>query len=248
MTRRWVATLFASCLAVAGLLRAAPDPAPKAADAPPHLPTLTDAQKQAGWKLLFDGVSPAGWRGLGMDDFPKDLWLSQDGCLHCLGGKKINDLVTIDTYENFELTFEWMIPKDKGNSGLKYRVQEKKGEGFAFGPEYQCMNDPGVEDKNATGSLYDVLPPKGKKLTPQGEFNESRLLVQGNHVEHWLNSVKVVEYDFGTNALKEAVAKSKFKNHPEWARDPKGHIALQDHHDEVFFRNLKIRELGKESP
>ncbi|MDB5355537.1 MAG: hypothetical protein JWN24_1990 [Phycisphaerales bacterium] len=246
MRRQWVAASLVCSLAFAGILRSAPEDKPAQAPSSSKLPTLTDAQKQAGWKLLFDGVSTAGWRGLGMESFPKDLWLIEDGCLHCLGGKMINDLVTVDTYENFELTFEWMIPKDQGNSGLKYRVQEKKGEGFAFGPEYQCMYDPGVEDKNATGSLYDVLPPKGKKLAPKGEFNESRLLVKGNHVEHWLNGVKVVEYEFGSGALKEAVAKSKFKNHPEWARDPKGHIALQDHHDEVFFRNLKIREIGKE--
>jgi hypothetical protein len=240
--------LLLSCVAVGSLAADAPkpsDPAAHAAVAAPSsvAPTLTDAEKQAGWKLLFDGASSDGWRGLGMDTFPKDLWVIENNCLHCLGGKKSNDLVTVQTYENFELSFEWLIPKPKGNSGVKYRVQEKKGEGFAFGPEYQCMNDPGVTDKNATGSLYDVLPPQGKKLAPEGEFNQSRIVVRGNHAEHWLNGVKVVEFEFGSDALKAAVAKSKFKDHPEWGRDPRGHIALQDHHDETWFRNLKIREL-----
>ncbi|HZK80099.1 MAG TPA: DUF1080 domain-containing protein [Humisphaera sp.] len=219
-----------------------------AADAPPKsLNSLTDAEKQAGWKLLFDGHTTDGWRGLGMDHFPKDLWEIKDGCLHCAGGAKGNDLIAVDKYDNFDLTFEWMIPKLSGNSGVKYRVQETKGNGGAYGCEYQCMYDPGVEGKDATASLYDVFPPVGKKLQPQGEFNQSRILVQGNHVEHWLNGMKVVDYEFGSDAFKAAVAKSKFKNSKVWAKEPLGYIALQYHHDEVFFRNLKIRQLKAEA-
>ncbi|HWE04338.1 MAG TPA: DUF1080 domain-containing protein [Tepidisphaeraceae bacterium] len=215
-----------------------------AADAPPsNLNSLGDAEKQAGWKLLFDGHSTEGWRGLGMDRFPNNFWEIKDGCLHCAGGAKGNDIITADKYDNFDLTFEWMIPKLSGNSGVKYRVQETKGNGAAFGCEFQCMYDPGVEGKDATGSLYDVFPPKGKKLVPRGEFNQSRILVQGNHVEHWLNGVKVVEYEFGSDAFNSAVAKSKFKNSKTWAKEPLGYIALQYHHDEVFFRNLKIRQM-----
>ena len=89
-----------------------------------------------------------------------------------------------------------------------------------------------------------MLPPKGKKLAPDGQFNQSKILVRGNHAEHWLNGVKVVEYEWGSDAFNAAVAQSKFKNTPEWGRDPRGHIALQDHHDEIWFRNVKIRELG----
>lgn len=242
--------LLLTCVALGSIAADAPIPVKSADPAgsvggrvePAAAPVLTDAEKQGGWKLLFDGVSTDGWRGLGMDGFPKDLWVIENHCLHCLGGKKINDLVTIQTHENFELSFEWMIPKKDGNSGVKYRVQEKKGEGFAFGPEYQCMNDPGVNDKHATGSLYDVLPPQGKRLAPGSEFNHSSIVVRGDHVEQWLNGAKVVEFEFGSDAL-EALAGSKFKDRPEWGRDPRGHIALQDHHDEVWFRNLKVREL-----
>ena len=205
-------------------------------------PALTDEDRAHGWRLLFDGVSTAGWRGLGKEDFPTDLWKIENGCLHCLGGKKSNDLVTAKQYDNFELSFEWMVPKLNGNSGVKYRVQEQKGHGFAFGPEYQCMYDPDATDKQATGSLYDVLPPVGKKLEPQGQFNRSRILVQGNHVEHWLNDVKVIDCEFGSEAVEAAIAKSKFKG-TDWGKKPLGHIVLQDHHDEVWFKNLKIREL-----
>jgi len=206
--------------------------------------SLTDAKKPAGWKLLFDGATTAGWRGLGINGFPHDQWAIENGCFHCLGKPgKTYDLITESKYENFELSFEWMVPKPMGNSGVKYRVQEQKGEGFAFGPEYQLMNDPGVTDKHATGSLYDVLPPQGKKLKPADEFNESRIVIRGSHGEHWLNGVKVVEFDFNSPQLREAVSKSKFKN-TDWAKNPLGYIALQNHHDEVFFRNIKLRELA----
>ena len=210
-------------------------------------PSLSDAEKQAGWKLLFDGVSTQGWRGLGTGGFPTQAWEVKDGCLHCLGGSSTVDLITADKHENFELTFEWMIPKLNGNSGVKYRVQETKGKSAAFGCEYQCMYDPDATGKDATGSLYDVLPPVGKKLQPMGDFNQSRIIVQGNHVEHWLNGVKVLEFEFWNDAFKEAVAKSKFKTSATWAKDPKGYVALQDHHDEVFFRNIKLRELPAEA-
>jgi hypothetical protein len=215
------------------------------ADAPngPTGPTLSEAEKEAGWKLMFDGVSTNGWRGLGMDGFP-EVWVVQDGCLRCLGGgKNANDLVTVDEYENFEMSFEWMIPKLHGNSGVKYRVQEEKGKGYAFGCEYQCMNDPEAFDKHASGALYDVFAPEGKKLAPDGKFNQSRIVVQGNHVEHWLNGVKVIDAEFGSEAMKAALAQSHFRN-SDWGKKALGHIILQDHHSEVFFWNLKIRALG----
>ena len=209
----------------------------------PNQPTLTEVEKQAGWKLLFDGVSAAGWRGLGMDGFPS-VWVIENGCLRCLGGvKNANDLVTVDEYQNFELSFEWMIPKLNGNSGVKYRVQDEKGKGYAFGCEYQCMNDPEATDKHASGALYDVFAPQGKKLAPQGEFNQSLIVVNGNHVEHWLNGVKVVDAEFGSDAMNEALKTSHFRN-SDWGKNPVGHIILQDHHSEVSFRNIKIRVLA----
>jgi len=98
---------------------------------PAARPALSEAERQAGWKLLFDGSTAAGWRGLGMEGFPHSRWEVRDGCLHCFGGPgRTNDLITERKYEDFELTFEWMIRKDLGNSGVKYRVEEKKGDGY----------------------------------------------------------------------------------------------------------------------
>ena len=232
---------FFSALAIALLLAWLLVSSARAGDAAAP-PMLTDEEKKAGWKLLFDGVTTNGWRGLGMEGFPS-VWVIENGCLRCLGGYKgANDLVTVDKHENFEFSFEWMFPKRSGNSGVKYRVQEKKGQGYAFGPEYQCMNDPEATDKHASGSLYDLFPPVGKKLKPQGEFNQSRIVLRGNHVEHWLNGVKVVEAEFGSEAMNAALAQSHFKN-SDWGKNPVGHLILQDHHSEVFFRNLKIRVL-----
>ena len=122
-------------------------------------------------------------------------------------------------------------------------MQETKGKGGAYGCEYQMMADGEKADKDATASLYDVLPPKNKKLKPEGQYNESRIIVRGNKVEHWLNGQKTVEFEFWSEAFKAAVAKSKFKDSKVWAREPKGFIALTDHHDEAHFRNIKIREL-----
>lgn len=211
-----------------------------AADVPSPLPKLNDDEKAAGWKLLFDGVNTTGWRGLGMDGFPT-CWIVHDGCLKCLGGHKdANDLVTVEEYENFEFSFEWLFPKPKGNSGVKYRVQEQKGKGYAFGCEYQCLNDPKVTDRHASGALYDVIEPRGVNLAPRGTFNRSLIVVKGNHLEHWLNGVKVVEVEFGSESMKAALAKSHFRN-SDWGKKPLGHIVLQNHHSEVLFRNLKIR-------
>jgi len=212
-----------------------------AADSPSNV--LTDAEKAQGWVLLFDGSTTMGWRGLGMDSFPKDCWRVEDGCLHCLGGAgRTNDIITARKYANFELSFEWRVPKAPGNTGVKYRVKEKKGDGFAFGPEYQIMYDPDVDDKHATASLYDVLPPHDKHIRPIDQFNESSIKVQGDHVQHYLNGKLTVEFDFNSPEVKAGIAQSKFKN-TDWAKNPLGHIALQDHHDEAFFRNIKIREL-----
>ena len=230
-------SLLAACGFALSLVSASPTPKPSAT------PTaLTDAEKQEGWKLLFDGKTTTGWRKLGGGEFPRDQWGVENGCLRKLSGKG-GDLVYEQQFENFEITFEWLVPKPKGNSGIKYRVQEKQGNSFAYGPEYQLMADADVSDKNATGSLYDVLPPQGKKLKGPGEFNESRIVVNGPRVEHWLNGVKVVEYEAGSEPFKAGVAKSKFKNDPKFAQPARGFIALQDHGDEIWFRNIKAREL-----
>ncbi|QDU25077.1 hypothetical protein ETAA8_01380 [Anatilimnocola aggregata] len=209
--------------------------------------SLTKEEAAAGWKLLFDGESLKHWRGLGMDEVP-DCWVAQEGCLKCVAsGKKRNDLTTDQEFENFEFTFEWRFPNSKGNSGVKYRVQETKGNGYAFGPEYQCLTDSKGNDKFSTASLYGLFAPEGKELAPAGEFNQSKIVVDGNHWEHWLNGRKVVEVEFGSEAMNAAVEKSKFRG-KGWAEHPRGRLVLQNHNTGVDFRNLKIRELPATKP
>ncbi|HEX8913301.1 MAG TPA: DUF1080 domain-containing protein [Humisphaera sp.] len=242
----------ALALAAAGSLARAEQPAAApAAPAKPAAPaaepnTLTDQEKKDGWVLLFDGKTTAGWRKLGFDGpVPEAKWVVRDGCLVHLPSKETADIVYDKPFESFELSWEWRVPKPKGNSGIKYRVPETKGKNGAFGPEYQMMNDPGVTDKHATGSLYDLLPPKNKQLVPDGQFNVSRVVVRGDKVEHWLNGQKAVEFTFWSDEFNKAQEASKFKGSPVWAKKPLGYIALTSHGDEAHFRNVKLRVLEK---
>jgi len=210
---------------------------------------LTRAEKNVGWRLLFDGKTTKGWRGFKKPDFPSQRWAVEEGCLRMVaphGSHGGVDLVTLDSFDDFDLQFEWRISKG-GNSGLKYFVTEARPGPIAH--EYQLLDDTTNDDAKVgehrqTASFYDVLPPaKSKVLRPVGEFNRSRVVVRGSHVEHWLNGAKVLEYELGSPDLKAAIAKSKFKGVTDFGTKIKGPILLQDHGDEVAFRSLKIREL-----
>ena len=225
---------------------------------PPAKPnTLTPGEKAAGWVLLFDGQTTAGWRGAYRQSFPPSGWVVEDGALKKVAatGKESQaggDIVTVKEYSNFELQLEWRLTPG-GNSGIKYFVVENlpRPQGSAIGLEMQILDDDrhpdarmGRDGNRTAGALYDLIPPaKDKVLRPIGEWNHVRILVQGRHVEHWLNGVKVVEYERGSPEFRALVAQSKFKNIPGFGEAPKGHILLQDHGDEVWFRNIKIREL-----
>jgi len=207
---------------------------------------LTPEEKSAGWKLLFDGQSTNGWRSFKKQTFPGKGWLLEDGWLHCLG-KGGGDIITDAEFDSFELLWEWKQAPD-GNSGLKYFIIETRPS--AIGHEYQMIDDEREPDaklangKRVTAAFYDVLPPSVKPpIKPPGEVNQSRVVVKGNHVEHWLNGTKVLEYECGTEQVKTAVANSKFKNTQGFGDKVRGHILLQDHNSEVWFRNLKLREL-----
>jgi hypothetical protein len=211
--------------------------------------TLTPAEQKAGWRLLFDGETAAGWRGFKKTDFPKDIWVVEDGCLKHLAKDHSGangDIITVAQFNDFDFQFEWRIAPG-GNSGVKYLVTEERSGPIAH--EYQVLDDDKHPDAQVgshrrTAAFYDVLPPNSKKvLRPVGEFNISRILVKGNHVEHWLNGAKVLEYELDSDALKAAIEKSKFKNVAGFEKKIKGPILLQDHGDEVCYRNLKIREL-----
>lgn len=220
----------------AGLARGA-EPAESS---PPN--TLTAAEQAAGWKLLFDGRTSAGWRGFKKPAFPDKGWIVEDGVLKKVAGVRGGDLITTETFDDFELSWEWRIAAG-GNNGVKYFITEARGS--AIGHEYQMIDDTRVKDpKGSTASFYDVLPPKPGKRPPRiGAWNHSRIMVQGNHVEHWLNGDKVLEYELGSPEVLAAVAKSKFKDVKGFGAKLRGHLLLTDHNDEAWFRNLKLRGL-----
>jgi hypothetical protein len=214
--------------------------------APPN--ALTEEEVKAGWRLLFDGKTSAGWRGFKKADFPAQGWVIQDGVLKkiatgtgdSLGG---GDIVTRDRFSEFDLRFEWRIAKG-GNSGVKYFVTEERPGPIAH--EYQVLDDAGHPDAKVgphrqAAAFYDVLAPApDKPLRPVGEWNSSRVLVKGQHVEHWLNGARVLEYELGSPQLMAAIARSKFKDVAGFGTKIPGHILLQDHGDEVAYRNIRI--------
>lgn len=213
-----------------------------ALQAAPRHNTLSAQEKKQGWKLLFDGGKIEGWRGYKSDTFPKDGWVVEEGTLHKQAGKRPGDIMTVRTYENFEFAWEWKLPAG-GNNGVKYFItQERKA---TVGHEYQMIDDTTVKDaKSGNASFYLVVAPsKGKPNKPMGQWNSSRIVVKGNHVEHWLNGKKVLEYECGSPEIMSQVPKTKFKKYPGFGEKVNGHILLTDHKDPCWFRNLKIREL-----
>ena len=218
--------------------------------------TLTPQEKKAGWKLLFDGRTMNGWRGAYMDSLPSRGWEVRDGALavnESGGGEAAfgGDIVTIDEYGSFELLVDFKLTAG-ANSGIKYFVIEgqPKTPGSAKGLEYQLLDDAthpdaklGINGNRTCASLYDLIPAANKPPAPIGEWNHARILVRGKHVEHWLNGVKVLEFERGGREFLAHKAESKFKDIPGFGEYPAGHILLQDHGNRVFFRNIKIRVL-----
>ena len=224
---------------------------------------LSKEEKEQGWELLFDGKTFAGWRGLGRDTVETQHWKLDNGMIHKLknddvpplpDGEKINggDLMTIDSFSNFELSFEWKILSG-GNSGIKYNVSEEisktYGSGFnALGFEYQILDDSALIYKELkptqyTGALYEMYAPQNVRLKPAGEFNQGRILVNGNHGEHWVNGVKVVEFEFATAEFDSLFHLSKYAKYPGFEKKRSGHIVITNHSDESWYRNIKIRRI-----
>lgn len=211
---------------------------------------LTDQERREGWRLLFDGRGTQGWRAAYGDSFPAKGWTIEDGALVSSDKGGGGDIVTAEAFGDFDLRFEWRL-SEGGNSGLKYFVEERrpKPEGPTIGCEYQIIDDAKYDDPThgkltqaqTTASLYDLIPAKDKTVNPPGEWNESRIVVRGRHVEHWLNGRKVVEYERGSEPFRAAVAASKFKNYPGFGEAAAGRILLTDHGHRTWFRNMKIK-------
>ncbi|MBN2448387.1 MAG: DUF1080 domain-containing protein, partial [Phycisphaerae bacterium] len=214
---------------------------PRPAQPPQNV--LTDAEKADGWRLLFDGQTTNGWHGFRKQEMPAG-WQAIDGCLVRAGGG--GDIVTNDEFGNFELQLEWRICA-AGNSGIFFRVSEDGDAVWSTGPEMQVLdNSEHADGRNpltSAGSNYAMYAPARDVTQPVGLFNQVRIIAKGPHVEHWLNGVKVVEYDIGSPDWETRFRASKFKTLTKYSRLPSGHIALQDHGDRVWYRNIKIREL-----
>jgi hypothetical protein len=245
-----IALLFALCL-TAGRLTAdtnpadASNPTAGAAAAATNAPlagaeVLTAEERAAGWRLLFDGVTTEGWRGFRQPSFPRRGWVVEDGILKKIGGERGGDIVTTETFEDFELSWEWWIPPG-ANNGIKYFIVEERGR--AIGHEYQMIDDSRVRDpKQQTASFYDVLAPHPDKEPPRiRQWNHSLIRVHGDQVEHWLNGVQVLTYTLGSPEVLNAVAQSKFHDVPGFGTKIRGHILLTDHTDEAWFRRIRIR-------
>jgi hypothetical protein len=219
-----------------------PQPPPSSTDAASQN-SLSDAERTAGWRLLFDGKATAGWRNYGKPTIGEG-WVVQDGALTRTGAG--GDIITNDQFGNFELTIDWKITP-RGNSGIFYRASEEKDEIYWNAVEMQVLDDAGHPDAQSrltsAGAAYDLYPSPAGHVKPAGEWNTARLIVNGNHVEHWLSGFKLLEYELGSRDWASKIAGSKFKPHAKFGKNAQGHIGLQDHGDVVAFRNVKIRVL-----
>jgi len=207
------------------------------------LAAFASAGPAGGWRPLFDGKTTAGWRGYRQQQIP-DGWRVENGALTTSG--KAGDIVSADQFEDFELVLEWKIAPG-GNSGVFYRVTEEDPVLWHTAPEMQLIDDRGykgpLKDTQKTGANYDLHPPASDATRPAGAWNESRILVRNDHVEHWLNGTKVVEYELGSPDWEARVTQSKFKEYARYGKARRGHIAIQDHGDAISFRTIRIREL-----
>ncbi len=212
--------------------------------------TLTEQEKSEGWKLLFDGRSVDQWRGDNREEFPDTGWVVRDGAITVLEKSAGGNLVTREMFGDFDLRLEFKM-HPRANSGIKYYVLEDEyAEGAALGLEYQILDDEthpdaklGKEGNRTLASLYDIFPSRETHPKPFGEWNQVRIYSKDNHVEHWLNGEKVLEYERGSEEYRKAISESKFTKFGTFGESEKGRILLQNHGHEVSFRNIKIREL-----
>ena len=206
--------------------------------------TLTAAQQADGWKLLFDGRTMDAWRGYQQQDVPPG-WKVVDGTIS--KDSSTGDIMTRDQFGDFELELEWKLGV-QGNAGIFYRATEEYEHIYWSGPEYQLLDDSTAPDGRSrltsAGAAYGLYPSPAGILKPAGEWNAARIVVKGNHVEHWMNGQKLLEYELGSDDWKAKVAASKFAAWPQYGLAARGYIGIQgDHNGTLSLRNIRIREL-----
>lgn len=207
--------------------------------------TLTSEEKKEGWRLLFDGKTFNGWNNL-----TNSGWEIKDGELSAVASSdhKQRDIITVDQFQDFEFYFEFKISEGT-NSGIKYLVlNEYVGQKGYLGLEYQILDDENFKYPEraifrSSSSLYDLIPADNKKQKPIGQWNVARVMVNGNHVQHWLNGLKVLQYDRSTDAFKSLIRQSKYKDLQNFGRNKTGHILLQNEGTPISFRNIKLKTL-----
>jgi hypothetical protein len=225
---------------------AAVDPQRQPGGAMQLLNTLTEAERAAGWQLLFDGRTTQGWRAYKGTGVPQG-WQAVDGALTRVA--RAGDIITVDRFRNFDLVLEWKLSPEggAGNSGIFYRAIEGEGPIYHYAPEYQILDNArhpdGRSELTSAGANYGLHPAPHSAARPIGEWNSTRIVVRGNHVEHWLNGVKTADYELLSPDWEAKVAGSKFNDWPRYGRSAEGHIGLQEHGSFVAFRNIKIRAL-----
>ena len=207
--------------------------------------TLTKKERKAGWQLLWNGRDLSGWKSNSPNGDMNKGWKAVDGELVIMARSGAGDIITEKRYHDFELSIDFKITEG-ANSGIKYFI----GENGSIGCEFQILDDEnhpdakmGFNGNRRLGSLYDLIPADGWALVAKRDWNTARIVVRGNHVEHWLNGVKILEYEKNNDMWDTIVSHSKFAKVENFAGGDGGHILLQDHNDEVHYRNLKIREL-----
>jgi hypothetical protein len=245
LARNLAAAAFASVLAFAGCAQMTPAQSPGQVSAGTRVNMLSAAEKRDGWKLLFDGATTQGWRVYRGEGVPEQ-WKVEDGAL-TLTARGGGDLVTVDEFGDFELSLEWKISPN-GNSGVMYRVKEAPEalNTWNTGPEMQVLDDAGHRDgkipSHRAGALYDFAAPLVDAAKPVGEWNRARVVLRQGKIEHWLNGQLVATSSYGDDAWRAAIQKTKFRSMPLFGQADRGRIAIQDHGDRVWYRDIKIRE------
>lgn len=211
------------------------------------LSTSAIAQDEAPWRTLFDGTNVDAWRGFRRPDFPETCWKVEDGMLHAIPGASGIDLVTRDVYRDFELRFSWKVAPG-GNSGVRFRLRETCPAANQTGPEFQVLDPTQGTGTHGAGALYDLYAPRPHEHPPAGAWVHARIVHRGDHVEHWIETTKVLDVTIGSADWKQRIARSKYASFPEFARREQGRISLQHHGQEVWFRDIAIREFEPARP